>query len=66
MDYPKRDGAYWRKRAEEVRALAETMQTPEARLRLLELSASYMKMATQAEDSAARSSAKDVPGLTPR
>ena len=39
------DAAHWQKRAEEARLLAEQMTDPEARRQMLEIAASYDKIA---------------------
>ena len=44
------DAEYWRKRAREARAQSENMFTPGAKRQLLEIAASYEKLAKLAED----------------
>ena len=47
------DPDYWRKRAEEMRALSETMDDVEARAIMLRLAEDYDKLADRAEVAAA-------------
>ena len=43
------DAAYWRKRAEESRLIAEGMRDPEAKRMLLNIAAGYDHLAARAE-----------------
>ena len=44
----------WRKRAEEARAIAEKLATPDAKRTMLDLAASYEVLARRAEERARR------------
>jgi hypothetical protein len=44
------DTEYWRNRAKEARAQAEQMSDPEARRELLEIAATFERLAKLAED----------------
>jgi hypothetical protein len=44
------DPRHWRARAEESRALAETLTDPVARMNMLEVAAAYERMAERAEN----------------
>jgi hypothetical protein len=43
---------YWRKRAEEIRAIAEGLNDPEAKFMMLRVADTYETMATRAEQRA--------------
>jgi hypothetical protein len=47
------DAEYWRKRAREARAQSEQMSTPGAKRQLLDIAASYEKLAKLAEEGSA-------------
>ena len=46
------DPKHWRYRAEEARAMAESMTDPEAKQSMLNVAAEYEKLAKRAEDRA--------------
>ena len=53
------DPKHWRYRAEEARAMAESMTDPEAKRLMLNVAADYERLAKRAEDRAGG----DVPSL---
>lgn len=55
------DASFWRQRAEEARALAQTMTLPVARRELEHIAAAYERLADRAERTAGRSGTRERP-----
>ena len=53
------DADYWRQRAEEARALAETMKLPAARHEIEQIAAAYGKLSESAERTAGRKGTRE-------
>jgi hypothetical protein len=55
------DADFWRQRAEEARALAQTMTLPVARREMEHIAASYQRLVDRAERTAGRSGTRGHP-----
>jgi hypothetical protein len=49
---------YWRRQAEEARAIADKMEAPESKRTMLDIAAAYYRMALRAEAAAAKDEIK--------